>query len=134
MKRIQSLIFIYNADSGKWGAFIDSAKKVLMIQGCPLCTITHSVFGEKAQWKACKEEMGVPIRVYHRDEVPEAYKTMAENNYPCILAQTDKGVDLLAGPDVMRRCRGDAWDLKSRLYHHASLIDLEFPTPIVYKP
>ncbi|MBI3608180.1 MAG: hypothetical protein HY207_09445 [Nitrospirae bacterium] len=44
--KIERLLFIYNADSGKWGAFVDSAKKLLMINGCALCSLTHGLAGE----------------------------------------------------------------------------------------
>jgi len=69
-QQVDSLLFIYDANSGKIGAFLDSARKVLMIGGCALCTITHGVLGEKAEWKECKATLGVPIRYYHRDDAP----------------------------------------------------------------
>ena len=60
-RTIDRLLFVYNANSGKWNAILDGAKKLLAVDGCPLCSLTHGVFGEKAEWRACKESFGVPV-------------------------------------------------------------------------
>ncbi len=86
-EQVDNLIFIYDANSGKMGAFFDSTKKLLMIRGCALCSITHGIFGEKNEWKDCKEVLGVPITYYHKDEIPDHLKEIAANNLPCILAR-----------------------------------------------
>ena len=68
-------------------AFLDSAKKVLMLGGCALCTITHGILGERAEWKECQEELGVPIHYYHRDDLTPSLKSIVNEHFPCILAQ-----------------------------------------------
>jgi hypothetical protein len=40
---IERLLFIYNADSGALNTIVDSARKLLSINGCPLCSLTHSL-------------------------------------------------------------------------------------------
>lgn len=58
---IDRLLFVYKADSGTLNAIIDSAKKLLSINGCALCSLTHSLAGEKSEWQSCKETLGVPV-------------------------------------------------------------------------
>lgn len=127
MKTIEQLILIYNANSGKWSAFMDSAKKALQIEECALCSITHGLMGERSQWKECKAEIGVHIQAYHKDEVPEHLKTAAGNAYPCILAQHGAETILLLTPDELRECKGGVPDLISRLHRQAAVNGWEFP-------
>ena len=42
---------VYNANSGKWNAIMDGAKKLLAVDGCPLCSLTHGMFGERPEWR-----------------------------------------------------------------------------------
>lgn len=123
--RIERLLFIYNADSGKWGAFVDSAKKLLMINGCALCSLTHGLAGERSEWRDCKEELGVPIDYVHRDELTPQLKALVGDALPCIVAQTRSGPILLVRPEVLERCRGSVGELKGKILYYAGLKDLE---------
>lgn len=123
--RIERLLFIYNADSGKWGAFVDSAKKLLMINGCALCSITHGLAGERSEWKECRDELGVSIDYVHRDELTPQLKALVDNALPCIVAQTRVGPILLVRPEVLERCRGSVGELKGKIPYYAKLKNLE---------
>ena len=124
-EQVDNLIFIYDANSGKMGAFFDSTKKLLMIRGCALCSITHGIFGEKNEWKDCKEVLGVSITYYHKDEIPDHLKEIAANNLPCILARVEETFLMLLTGDVLNRCQGDVDDLKGRMDFHLSANNLE---------
>ncbi|HLG18128.1 MAG TPA: hypothetical protein VJH03_27050 [Blastocatellia bacterium] len=126
-RRIEKLIFIYDADSGKAGAIVDSVKKVLRLKGCALCAITHGVAGEKQEWKSCQEDLGVPVDYWHRDEVPPMARTRIGNELPCVAAQVDGETLVLIGPDVIERCKGSVADLKGRLRYYAGARNLELP-------
>jgi hypothetical protein len=126
-RTIDRLIFVFSADSGALNAFLDSAKKVLRIKGCTLCSITHGLAGEKSEWRDCKEELGVPIEYVHRDEVSPDLQRVIGNNLPCVVAQTGGDLVLLLGPDVLERCRGSVADLKGRLNVFAAMNRLELP-------
>lgn len=117
-RKVQRLLFIYDANSGKMGAFLDSAKKLLMVGGCALCATTHGILGEKDEWKECKQELGVPIDYYHRDDVPAAVKDMVDGHLPCIAAQVGSHYVMLLSPAVLQRCRGDVNDLKGRIHYY----------------
>ncbi|MBI3606903.1 MAG: hypothetical protein HY207_02935 [Nitrospirae bacterium] len=122
---IERLLFIYAADSGKWGAFVDSAKKLFMLNGCALCSITHGLAGEKSAWRDCKEELGVPIDYVHRDELTQQLKVLVGDSLPCIVAQTRLGPMLLVRPEVLERCRGSVADLKGKILYYAGIKDLD---------
>lgn len=125
MTEIKKLIFVYNADSGAWSAFVDSTKKVLMIKGCALCRITHGLAGEKSDWKDCQEELGVPVDYYHKDDMPGPVKKAVDNHFPAILADDGETLHFLLGEDVMERCRGNVHDLKGKILYYASSKNLE---------
>ncbi|HVS32319.1 MAG TPA: hypothetical protein VMS98_12815 [Thermoanaerobaculia bacterium] len=48
-KLVDRLMFVYNADSGLLATISDSARKLLSINGCVLCSLTHSTMGEKSE-------------------------------------------------------------------------------------
>ena len=125
-KKINRLLLIFDADSGKWGAFVDSAKKLLMLKGCALCDITHGVLGEKAEWKSCKEEFGIDIDYVHRDELDDELKKQVAMELPCIVAQTIGGEFLqLITREVLERCEGSASSLRGKLRYYSSMYGLE---------
>ncbi|HUO85390.1 MAG TPA: hypothetical protein VM534_09780 [Thermoanaerobaculia bacterium] len=128
-RRIEKLLFVYNADSGKWSAFVDSAKKLFRIQGWTLCSITHGLAGEKEQWRDCRDEIGVPVDYVHRDELGGKLGEIAEAQLPCVVAETGGDLVFLLGPDVLQRCSGSVADFKGRLFTYAAMHELEFPPP-----
>ncbi len=118
---IDELVLIFNAKSGLASAIADSARKLFRIKGCTLCSITHGVAGERAEWQECKAAFGVPIRYYHRDDLPDDLRQIAESPLPCILARTGSEYVLLLDPAALDRCNGKVADLRGRLRHRANL-------------
>jgi hypothetical protein len=121
---IEELVLVYNADSGLVSALADSARKLLRIKGCTLCSITHGLAGERAEWQECKTAFGAPITYYHRDDVPPQLRQVAADRLPCILARAGSEYVLLMEPDSLERCNGKVADLRGRLRHRASLLGL----------
>ena len=126
-KRIDRLLFIFNANSGVWNAVLDSAKKILQINGCSLCSLTHSIAGEKSEWKTCKEEFGVPIEYVHRDEVTEELKSLVQDNLPTIVAESDGDFTVLLDPGALERSKGSIQDLRGKILFHATSKELYVP-------
>ena len=124
---IREIILVYAAESGIVNTMMDSAKKILMIQGCALCAITHGILGEKRAWKSCKDELGIPIKTYHLDELPDEIAHLVANEIPCVIARTDRGLVKLLKPDVLKRCRGSVSDFKGRLLFYAAVNNLYIP-------
>src|SRR3954470_21214536 len=86
-RRIDRLVFVFNAGSGSFNAFLDSARKLLQIKGCTLCSITHGLAGEKSEWKEGKEEIGVPVDYVHTDEIWPDLRTVVGDKLPCVVAE-----------------------------------------------
>lgn len=124
---IDRLVFIYNADSGRWSAIVDSAKKLLTVNGCALCSITHGLSGEKSDWKTCRDELGVPIDYVHRDEVDDGLREIVGDQLPAVIAICGGRKVVLLSPEVLDRCRGSVADFKGRLSTYASMNGLAFP-------
>lgn len=116
---ITRLVFVFDADSGFVGALVDSARKVLHLRGCPLCSLTHGVTGERAAWRSCKEEIGVPIDYYHRDDVPESMRPVV-GELPCVLAEVEGARhELLLPRSSLAECRGSVAELNARIFIRA---------------
>ena len=126
-RTIDRLLFVYNANSGKWNAILDGAKKLLAVDGCPLCSLTHGVFGEKAEWRACKDSFGVPVEYVHRNELSESLRDLTNGQLPCVVARIGTRYEILAGPDVLDRCGKSIAELRGRLVFRAAGKGLEFP-------
>ena len=125
---IDRLYFVYNADSGTLAAIVDSAKKLLSINGCPLCSLTHSLAGERTEWVNCRETIGVPVDYVHRNELTSGMKGAVEGeSLPCVLAKSGDRIVILLTADTIRRCNGSIADLRGRLSIHAAMRDLAFP-------
>lgn len=124
---IDRLVFIYNADSGRWSAIVDSARKLLAVNGCALCSITHGLSGEKSDWKTCRDELGVPIDYVHRDEVGGELREIVGDQLPAVIAVCGDRKVMLLSPDVLDRCRGSVADFRGRLSTYASMNGLAFP-------
>ncbi len=126
-QEIRRLILIYNADSGRLNAWVDNARKILKLNGCSLCSITHGLAGEKSEWRSCRAEIGVPIDYLHRDEIFGPMKELVGDTLPCVVAETGAGPRMLLTPDVLDRCSGSVDDFKGRLLTHAAMRDMELP-------
>lgn len=127
IRKVKRLVLVFDAESGKLNAFVDSVKKILTIQGCSLCAITHGLKGEKDDWKSCKEEFGIPIDYLHRNEIPESLSLKIAGKFPCIVAEVENESIVLMTSEVLDRCRGSVADLKGRILYHVAAKNLEMP-------
>ena len=132
-RTIDRLVFVYAADSGLLSAAIDSARKVLRLRGCALCSITHGLTGEKREWAECRDEIGVPVDYVHLDELTADLRRTLAGAVPAVVAETAGERVVLVGPEVLERCKGSVADLKGRLQTHAAMNDLAFPA-VGYEP
>mgnify|MGYP006273302253 CR=1 FL=1 len=115
---VRRLLFVFDANSGMWGAVVDSSRKLLNIQGCALCSITHGIAGEKSGWKECKAELGAPVEYVHKDELHGPLAAVA-TELPCIAAEADGRFVLLVSRDAIARCKGSIADLRGKIRFHA---------------
>jgi hypothetical protein len=126
-QKIDRLSFIFDANSGFGAALIDSARKVLRLNGCDLCTITHGITGEKAEMASCRESLGVPVDYVHRDEMDGEMIQATGNRLPAVVAHSGSSSWLLLDRDVITRCKGSVSDLRGKLRFYAARLGLVLP-------
>ncbi len=125
---VDRLIFVFSADSGRLAALADSARKILRLNGCALCAITHGLAGEKGEWEECREELGVPVDYVHRDELGGDLAAVA-TELPCVVAEVGGALVPLLTREVLQRCNGKVADLRGRLVYYAGVKGLSLGTP-----
>lgn len=106
---------VYNADSGTLAAVIDSARKLLSIDGCPLCSLTHSLRGESAEWRSYREQLGVEVDYVHRDELSGELKALTASKLPCIVARVGTDLVVLLERKGIEECGGSVETLHDRI-------------------
>lgn len=96
---MEKLIFVYNADSGKLKALMDSFHKAINPSAypCKLCALTYGTIGEKKVWKRFREDLDVETDFLHKDEFQKQYASKFGHKFqfPVILAQTGNGLEVL---------------------------------------
>ncbi len=95
---MQKLIFVYNADSGKLNALMDSLHKVVnpSTYSCKLCELTHNAIEEKKTWKNFHKNLEVETIFLHKDEFLKQYASKFGHKFefPVVLAQTNNGLEI----------------------------------------
>lgn len=94
----KKLIFVYNARSGKWNAYLDAAHKLLSpaTYACKLCALTYGVWSENEKWKQFRKKTQIEMEFLHIDEWQSHYPDLSDkyNEYPFVLGldaqQTDQ--------------------------------------------
>ncbi len=83
----QKLIFVYNADSGKWNAYMDMAHKIFSPKTypCSLCDLTYGIFKIRPEWDDFVKNTPLPFEFLHKDEFHEQYPQFKNTALPVIL-------------------------------------------------
>lgn len=70
-----TLIFVYNADSGLLNAIKDLIHKNVSPETypCSLCAVTWDNLGMKREWKRFVQSLNRTVEFQHRDELKEKY-------------------------------------------------------------
>lgn len=97
-----SVIFVFNADSGKLNTMKDSIKKIFKpnTYECKLCNVGYGTFGMKSGWKDFTNNStnDIPINFLHRDEFKEKYPEIM-GEFPCAYSLRDGHLELLISKD-----------------------------------
>lgn len=106
VRSVERLVGVYDADHTLRGELSYWIGARLGRAHCSLCDITHGMFRQRADWKACRE--GIPVRfdTYHRDDQPDAVRAALAGVAPAVVAETNDGVVVLLGPDELAACHG----------------------------
>ena len=97
------LIFVYNADSGKWNGYMDMLHKVFSpsTYPCSLCDITYGVFSIRQEWAEFMKAFPYPTRFLHRDEWEQEFHR--KDALPAIFLQEGDGIRLWVSPEKLGR-------------------------------
>lgn len=105
--RIYKLIFIYNANSGKRNAVLDSMHKILSPStfDCNLCDITFGVFNENSQWKEFRSTYPIEMEFLHKDEFEKDYASKYRHRYtyPIVLGDVSGELQILVNTEELNK-------------------------------
>jgi hypothetical protein len=70
-RRMQTLIFVYNADSGPLNALRDMVHKIVSpaTYPCSLCALTDGPFAKRREWRVFLDSLSCAKMFLYRDEV-----------------------------------------------------------------
>jgi 3'-phosphoadenosine 5'-phosphosulfate sulfotransferase (PAPS reductase)/FAD synthetase len=85
------LVFVYNANSGKLNAMLDSMHKIISpaTYACNLCRITYGTFTELPEWKQFRESFEGTMTFLHIDEFERDHPPA--DGYPVIFEREADG-------------------------------------------
>ena len=94
---MKNLIFVYNADSGKFNALRDSLHKLISpaTYDCRLCELTHGFFAEKSQWSEFLKETAFKAEFLHKDEFTSRFKKFSDHSLPAVFEQREEGLECI---------------------------------------
>ena len=95
------LLFVYNADSGKLNALLDSAHKIVSpsTYNCQLCQLTYGLVNEKQAWKQFREQLAEEVLFLHRDEYEQQYDQKLQ--YPFLARVENQSVEVLLSAEEL---------------------------------
>lgn len=96
-----SLLFIYNADSGKLRGLFDIGHKIVSPESysCNLCNLTHGTFTERKEWKRFKESTSLDLVFLHRDEFEAQFGQTF--SYPIVLKHEGGGLEVFVSTEEL---------------------------------
>ena len=114
----ERLTFVYDADGTLLGEARYWFGTLFGAAHCSLCDLTHSRWGRRSDWRACAEDLGVPIDYLHRDDLVDdlaALGSLCEGRLPCVLAHGADRTVVLFGGDELEAFDGDVLRFEAAL-------------------
>lgn len=118
--RIRRLVGVYNAEGTLRGEVAYWIGARLGRAHCALCDITHGSVRERSDWQECRAGLPVPFDTYHRDNQPDGVCDILGPRLPAVVADTDRGLLLLLGPDDLAACEASPEQLADALARAAA--------------
>ena len=95
---MSKLFFIYNVNSGKLNALLDTIHKQFSPKTyqCNLCALTYGTFLENKKWKKFRKESAFEMVFLHRDEFQKKYasKFEAKHSFPIVLIENFQDLEV----------------------------------------
>jgi len=105
IRKTDTIIFVYNADSGLFNLVSDMAHKLISpdTYDCQLCMLTHGHLGMRDQWREYLDSLGVEMEFLHRNEFTKKYPTTSVE-LPALFLARDGEVELLVSAETITNC------------------------------
>jgi len=112
---MDKLVFIYNANSGKFNLLADIAHKTFSpsTYSCNLCKITYGILKEKNEWKSFIKNLGIKCEFLHKDEFQKLHPNIT-NDFPALFSVGKNSINLLLNSEIINKCESIS-DLKSKI-------------------
>lgn len=110
------MIGVYHADGGLVGEAKYIVGHLLGRTHCSLCDITHSPVRRKRAWDELVARLGVPVRLYHLNEMPaDVAQVVQRVGSPVFLGRDATGLTVLLGPAELDALDGSVERFADRL-------------------
>lgn len=107
---VTEFIGVYDADSTLIGEVSYWIGARLGRTHCSLCELTHGLFTQKSEWKACATTLGVPFHTFHRDDAPTDVLTAINGAFPAVLIRTNDGLSVILTKQALESFNGNTTD------------------------
>lgn len=106
-QKIEKLIFIYNANSGKRNAILDTMHKIVSpnTYDCNLCDITFGFITENKAWRKFREDSKLEMEFLHKDEYLKKYKSKFSYKFtfPIVLTEHNDSLCVFITTEELNR-------------------------------
>ena len=113
-------IGVYDADSTLIGEVSYWIGARLGRTHCSLCELTHGLFTQKSEWKACTKELSVPFHAFHRNDAPTDVLAAINGAFPAVLVRTNNGLSIVLTKGDLEKFDGRTSDFVTWLQNFNS--------------
>jgi hypothetical protein len=106
--QFSEFIGIYNAESTILGELSYWIGARLGVRHCSLCDITHGLFTQRTEWKACVSTLHIPFITHHINDAPADALHVASGNFPVILGRSTNRLTVVLDDAQIQECNGSA--------------------------
>jgi hypothetical protein len=117
---VTEFIGVYDADSTLIGEVSYWIGARLGRTHCSLCELTHGLFTQKSEWKACTKELSVPFHAFHRNDAPTDVLAAINGAFPAVLVRTNNGLSIVLTKGDLEKFDGRTSDFVTWLQNFNS--------------
>jgi hypothetical protein len=107
---VTEFIGVYDADSTLIGEVSYWIGARLGRTHCSLCELTHGLFTQKSEWKACAKDLSVPFHAFHRNDAPTEVLAAINGSFPAVLVRTNNGLSIVLTKSELEKFEGQTSD------------------------
>lgn len=107
---VTEFIGVYDADSTLIGEVSYWIGARLGRTHCSLCELTHGLFTQKSEWKACARELSIPFHTFHRNDAPTDVLAAINGAFPAVLVRMDNSLSTVLTKGDLEKFEGRTSD------------------------